>query len=98
MNIQSAILLDDGTPLFFGSNDDDQSKVPDLGGRKAIAISCGDFHSSIVFNDKVILFGENSNGQLNYKPEYVLFMNIENNCLERQRFNLDSDDSMFYNI
>ena len=54
----SAILLEDGTVRFFGSNDYGQTNVPDLGGRKAMVIACGRYHSAIVVDvDQVILFG-----------------------------------------
>ena len=37
----SAILLEDGMIVLFGNNHCGQTDVPNLGGRRVIAISCG---------------------------------------------------------
>ena len=55
--------------------------MPNLGGRKANAISCGHSHSAIVVNDyQVVLFGENYHVKseiIDLKPEFVLFKRID---------------------
>ena len=54
----------DGMPVFFGDNRYGQCTVPDLGGRKAIAIACGYGHSAMLLEDGTpLFFGDNDYGK-----------------------------------
>ena len=78
-SMHSAIILEDGTPLFFGDNKFGQTNVPDLGERRADAVACGSDHSAIVVDDQVILFENNDQGQIEnskLKLEYIFFKRI----------------------
>lgn len=54
----SAILLEDGTPLFFGNKMFGKLYIPDLDGHKATAVACCADFSIVVADDKVFLFGD----------------------------------------
>ena len=60
------MILSDGSVLFLGVNNYGQSNVPDMGGKRAIAISCGGTHTAILLSDGIpLLFGSNLYGQCN---------------------------------
>jgi len=78
----SAILLEDGTPLFFGDNAYNKLTVPDFGDERATAVACGDDHSAIIINDKLVIFGRYKFDQVDniiFKSKLVLFKKIDFN-------------------